>query len=196
MLLMLVVLVMMVLVVLYNGGGGDDGGNSSSGNLNSVGASTQTNITFSMIDDVKEELLCYKQRVCTLEDELRWLKNDILPFTEKTFTNDNEYVKFYTGLPNFKVLKSVFDLVALPATSTTKLTRFQEFILTIMKLRLYCPFKDLAYRFGISVSTVSRIFSKWLTVMDTELTELIIWPTRDSLWKTVPRCFILHLGRM
>ena len=99
-------------------------------------------------------------------------------------------MKFYTGLPNFRVLKSVFDFVALPPTSTTKLTRFQEFILTLMKLRLDSPYKDLAYRFGISISTVSRIISKWLTMMDDELRDLIIWPTRDHC------VFALHLGRM
>lgn len=73
-------------------------------------------------------------------------------------------MKFYTGLPNYKVLKAVFDFVAPPVRTATKLTRFQEFMLTIIKLRLDSPLRDLTYRFSISVGTVSRIFSKWLTI--------------------------------
>ena len=36
---------------------------------------------------------------------------------------------------------------------------------------------------------MSRIISKWLTIMDDELRYLIIWPTRVSQWKTMPLCF-------
>ena len=68
------------------------------------------------------------------------------------------------SLPNFEVLQTVFDFVAPPATQRTKLTPFQEFVLTLIKLRLDLPFQDIAYRFGLSVTTVSRIFSKWLTM--------------------------------
>ena len=28
------------------------------------------------------------------------------------------------------------------------------------------PFQDLAYRFTVSIATVSRIFSAWMVVMD------------------------------
>ena len=100
-------------------------------------------------------------------------------FTEKSFMmNGEEYIRFYTGLTNFEVLCAVFDFVVPPATLKTKLSFFQEFVLTIIKLRLDLPFKDLAYIFGISVTTVSHIFCKWLTIMDVRL---IIWPDRDSL---------------
>ena len=60
---------------------------------------------------------------------------------------------------------------------------------TIIKLRLDLPFKDLAYIFGISVTTVSRIFCKWLTIMDVRIKCLIIWPDRDSLRKAMQQCF-------
>jgi len=38
-----------------------------------------------------------------------------------------------------------------------------------MKLRLNTPLQDLAYRFVVSVSTISRIFSHWIVAMDTRL---------------------------
>ena len=40
------------------------------------------------------------------------------------------------------------------------LPQFLELTVKLMMLKLNCPFRDSAYRFGISVSTVSRIFDK------------------------------------
>ena len=134
--------------------------------MNTVDVSVQTNLTF-----------------CTQ------------PFTEESFSvNGKDYVKFYTGLTDFDVLKAVFDIVAPPVLYKTKLTQFQEFVLTLIKLRLDLPYKDLAYRFGLSLTTVSRIFSKWLSIMDVRLKFLIIWPDRESLRKTVPQCFRSSFG--
>ena len=155
-----------------------------------VDISTQTDLTTNMIEDMSHNSECYEQKRIELMEE------GMQPFTEKAFTvNGKEYVKFYTGLPNFEVLQTVFDFVAPPATQRTKLTPFQEFALTLIKLRLDLPFQDLAYRFGLSVTTVSRIFSKWLTIMDVRLKCLIMWPDRDSLWKTMPQCFRSSLGK-
>ena len=68
------------------------------------------------------------------------------------FRNDDECViQAYTGLPNFAVLKSVFDFTAPVIMTSSKLTSFQEFVLTLMKLKLDNSFKDLSYRFFISV---------------------------------------------
>ncbi len=59
----------------------------------------------------------------------KWERVTPPPFSLGTFTND-ELVKFYTGLPNLKVLKAVYNHImpGLPA-SKNKLEPFQEFIL-------------------------------------------------------------------
>ena len=72
---------------------------------------------------------------------------------------------------------------------------FQEFIMVLMKLRLNVPLQDLAYRFVVSPSTVSRTFSTWLTVMDIRLSAIIRWPGRDELWHTMPSCFQFSFGK-
>ena len=60
--------------------------------------------------------------------------------------------KFYTGLPSFEILKTTFDHVApFVSRKSQHLTPFQEFILTLMKLRLNMAFQDLAYCFTISL---------------------------------------------
>ena len=63
-----------------------------------------------------------------------------------------------------------------------------------MKLRLNVPHQDLAYRFGISQSAVSRTLAHWLLIMDVRLSPLIRWLEREELWKTMPQCFKFSFG--
>ena len=74
----------------------------------------------------------------------RLTQRSAAPFNEESLQND-EMVKFYTGVPNIKVLKTVFGLVMKDASSsdTSRLSPFQEFVATLLKLCLNCPAKDL-----------------------------------------------------
>ena len=82
------------------------------------------------------------------------------PFDEAYFAHDSNKVRFYIGLPAYDVLQTVYTNVStFVIRKSLPLSKFQEFILTLMKLKLNMPMQDLAYRFGISLSTVSRIFS-------------------------------------
>ena len=65
---------------------------------------------------------------------------------------------------------------------------------TMLKLSLNTPLQGLAYQFGICKATVSRIILKWLTQIDIRLQDLIIWPDRESLRKTMPMCFQESFG--
>jgi hypothetical protein len=60
------------------------------------------------------------------------------------------------------------------------LSRFQQMIVVLMKLCLYIGDQDIAFRFGVNQSTVSRSFSKWIDVMCIRLKPLIKWPERDE----------------
>ena len=78
----------------------------------------------------------------------------------KDFFDTDDKDRFYTGLPSMEVLMVVFEHVSSHVSRQTQsLNRFQEFIIVLMKLRLNAPLQDLAYRFVVSVSTISRIFS-------------------------------------
>ena len=108
----------------------------------------------------------------------------------------DDYVKFYTGLPNITILKAVFDHV-LPAVSlsdSSKLMPFQEYIAVLMNFRLNSNHQDLAYQLGVSMATISRIVQKWVKAMDVRLGSLILWPERDVLQKTMPACFQESFG--
>ena len=114
----------------------------------------------------------------------------------RDFFDSDSKVLFYTGLPSLEILMVVFEHVSPHATrKTLSLYRFQEFVIVLMKLRLNMPQQDLAYRFQVSHSTVSRIFSSWLVVMDTRLFPLLSWPEREQLWRTMPQCFMYSLGK-
>ena len=123
-------------------------------------------------------------------------RNTKPPFDQWEFENDKEKVKFYTGLPSFHILNTVFLQVSAHVTRKSRnLTTFQEFILTLMKLKLDLPFKDLSYRFDMSLPTVSRIFTAWMVALDVRLSPLIKWPDREDLWRTMPQCFQVSFGQ-
>ena len=115
---------------------------------------------------------------------------------DREFFKGDEKVRFYTGLPSYEVLLVTFEHVAPYVTRRTQsLDRFQEFVLVLMKLRLNVPLQDLAYRFNISLTTASRIFSSWMVVLDAKLSTLIFWPEREQLWNTMPVCFQYAFGK-
>ena len=145
----------------------------------------------SKVEALERELIVSKSNTRVLAEKL-----PPVAFSEESLVND-EMVRFYTGMPNIKIVKAVFDHVSrtLSSDSSTKLSPFQELMCTLLKLRLNSPIEDLAYRFGVSPSTVSRILSKWLKQMDTQLQPLIIWPDRDVLQKTMPVCFQESFGK-
>jgi hypothetical protein len=82
--------------------------------------------------------------------------------------DDETLLHYYTGVSSFTVLTAVFNLAsaAIHETSVTKLAKFQCFILTLMKLRLNVSNYDLGLWLGISTSTVSGVFSRWIEAMD------------------------------
>ena len=115
---------------------------------------------------------------------------------DREFFKGDEKVRFYTGLPSYEVLLVTFEHVAPYVTRRTQsLDRFQEFVLVLMKLRLNVPLRDLAYRFKISLTTASRIFSSWMVVLDAKLSALVFWPEREQLWNTMPVCFQYAFGK-
>lgn len=106
----------------------------------------------------------------------------------REYFKSDDKVRFYTGLPSYQVLIATLNHVA-PHTDP-----FQEFVIVLMELQLNVPFQDLAYQFMVSVPTVSRIFWSWINAMDNRLSELLHWPARENLWKTMPMCFKYSFG--
>ncbi|XP_022111667.1 uncharacterized protein LOC110990892 [Acanthaster planci] len=133
--------------------------------------------------------------------------------------HSDELVKVYTGLPNYALFQWLFEEVKHHASNmqyykgkvsqTDKkyqknnlekpgpkrsLALENEFLMTLMKLRLNLREEDLAFRFGVSQSTVSQVISTWVPFLDKELQPLIYWPSEEEILKYYPQCFHKYKG--
>ena len=146
------------------------------------------------LEQTKKELQQAKEELDQAKAELEELKKDQL--TWQGLENNDNKVLFYTGLPNFVILKMVFELAlkVLPPSSikphgNRKLDNFTEFLITVAKLRLNLKNRDLAYRFGVSESVITNTIHKWINILYVALKFLIRWPSREEVRKTLPECF-------
>ena len=114
-----------------------------------------------------------------------------------TFKDDDKKVLYYTGLTSWNLLMKVFFYLNsyLTSSNKTSLSPFQQVVMTLMRLRLNLPNQDLGYRFKVHNSTVSRTFTRVISMMYVKLKPLIIWPERDALLKTMPMVFRKHFPR-
>jgi len=124
-------------------------------------------------EEIRSAVLVYADGSCKCADEVAVLKEELqksqkiiqelttklelhiyLPFVRNPLRMI-VLSAFYTGLPNLKdLLKAILDhvCIALPSerSAQCKLSRFQEFMVVMLKLRLNV---DLSYWYNVSTST-------------------------------------------
>ena len=131
-------------------------------------------------------------------EELQVLRNINSGYLRKEqLESKPDLLSFYTGLGNFSILMALFEFVSkgVEHTAHHKLSMFECFLMTLMKLRLNLSHYDLGFRFGICKATVGRIFKKWIFLMNSKMgTTLIKWPSREAIRQTMPFCFRVHDG--
>ena len=93
----------------------------------------------------------------TIEKLSLQIKQISTPFGSEEMLSSDEKVVFLTGLPNFRILKALYDLVVLtvPIEGTGNLSLFQQFTCYLMKMRLNCPGPFLASLFDVFIASVS-----------------------------------------
>lgn len=116
-------------------------------------------------------------------------KSNHAAFDENDFRNNDDKVRFFTGLTNWEVLEKLFLFVKPNLVGHPSLTPFQQLIITLMRLRLASSGVELSYHFGIHPSTASRVFSDVIQMLYIRLKFLIVWPEREVLRKTLPMDF-------
>ena len=91
---------------------------------------------------------------------------------------------------------AVFNFVSAPLNEhqNSTLSLFQQFLMTMIKLRLNLSDQDIAYRFGVSQPTVSKTFRKWINQMYIRLKPIIKWPSHEEV-KTMPSVFVRGFKR-
>ena len=65
----------------------------------------------------------------------------------------------------------------------------QEFLLTMMRLRLGLLVDDLAFLFEISEGLTSSIFTTWLRLLSKYLQWMIVWLERNIIKRNLPTIF-------
>ena len=64
-----------------------------------------------------------------------------------------------------------------------------EFFLVLVRLHLGLFEQDIAYRFDISQSTVSRIIMTWINLLYHQLKQIPLWPPRALTLSNIPKIF-------
>ena len=131
-------------------------------------------------------------------------------FRMERFIGSDHDFKFYTGFPDYTTFKVFFDYLS-PACNTLiyhgsdtgilhsaeKRKRAkarstipeQELFMVLARLRCGLLVEDLAHRYSLSTSHVSRICTTWLTFLHQQLRVLPIWPSRKFVDDNMPNCF-------
>ncbi|XP_016100839.1 uncharacterized protein [Sinocyclocheilus grahami] len=128
-----------------------------------------------------------------LLQENRELRSELNKFKmdEEFFKDNTEKVRYYTGLPCFAIVMSMFTTVKPFLPVAKKLSQFQMVLLTLIRLRLDLPIQHLSHIFNVSCRTLSATFADTIDVLYARLTPLLYWPERHCLQATMPHQFFV-----
>ncbi len=112
-------------------------------------------------------------------------------------------VHFYTGFASYQLLMSFFkflgpsvnclnywgDKSTAKSKRRKKLDPIDQLLLTLIKLRQNLKERDLAFRFGIAASTVSKYFITWVCFLYSHLKEINWMPDVEQIKATLPLAF-------
>ena len=153
--------------------------------------SCQTDMTMLDLDKMETENV-------QINEELKLFHEKNLGYPkEEQLKEDKKLLKFYTGFESFTVFMALYDFVTegLNHSKHHKISAFYCYLMTLMKLCLNIKHCDLAFRFNVCHTTIGRILSKWVHLMNLKIGDILIkWPDREALQRTMPFCFRVHYG--
>ena len=166
---------------------------------------------------LKTENAKLSDKCASLEEEVDTLKAANLELGSHVFSfgqikHQDKLVKYYTGFSTGLMFMACFNFLESSAkvmrtwkgSSTTpeiweqhgskrgskpKLSLIEQFFLVMVRLRLGLGEVDLAQRFKVSQSTVSRTIITWLNLMYHKFHQLPVWLSRHKITKLMPPCF-------
>ncbi|XP_055700724.1 uncharacterized protein LOC129800400 isoform X2 [Phlebotomus papatasi] len=142
---------------------------------NKVDRTTQTDVSGELLDQYQilhEENL---MKISQLEGQVRKCK-----YTPEMFEHDDKRTEYFTGLDTYVTMITLYNTCEAELPQSTALTKFEIFILTLLKLRLKLPLTFLAYQFCISPKAASFYFNECLNVLHKSLRELFAEPGDGS----------------
>ncbi|XP_078585178.1 uncharacterized protein LOC144867211 [Branchiostoma floridae x Branchiostoma japonicum] len=158
----------------------------------------------------ESQLAAAQAEIARLQEKVRQLEQE--KFFLDRFSSDPQAISFYTGFNNYQTLVSVFTSLEPSANNMIRWTQMQrhscnmnnvrmssfndsslplidQFFMFLCRVRQGLAENDLAVRFGVSQSSVSRLLITWANYLYFMLGSLAIWPSRSVVDKNMPECF-------
>lgn len=152
------------------------------------------------------ELEASRKEAAAAKEELRNVKAKatLSKFGLERFGPDNESIKFYTGFPTNEHIKLFFNFIKPSAELMTycyasgerenrpasrNMLLIDEMFMFLVRLKLGLFEQDLADRFAIHISSVSRKLVTWSNFLYFFLGSQIIWPSRADVDRCMPEGF-------
>ncbi|XP_078658190.1 uncharacterized protein LOC144903679 [Branchiostoma floridae x Branchiostoma belcheri] len=155
-----------------------------------------------------EELVALHKTVQQLQEENSQLKKKV--FSLDTIKDSDKEFQVRTNLPNYGVFSSICEYLKTVSNGRLKywrgqetdidrersrtgrertLTFEEEFFLVLVKLKSGDFNQEIASKFGISESQVSKIFTTWINFLHWELRYLFEMKTSWENVETIPECY-------
>ena len=155
------------------------------------GIAVQTELSGKSIQKIESEVNVLKSQCEALTKEVESLnsKLDSISLSEESFKLDHNKMKCFTGLPNYAVFSSCLDIIS-PFLIDSKLSKFEQFLLSLMRIKMNVSIKYLAYQFSVHYSTITRVFNNVLDVCYVRLVPLlVVWPEMEAVKLSMPLSF-------
>lgn len=178
---------------------------------------TEANVILEMqakIATLESKLSICQEKLREADEEMEILLRR--QFSIDKVKHDNSAIMFYTGFPSYEVLISFFHYIEpkickmqywkgeillkesqsyqtdenrMKPGPSRKLNSIDEFFLVLMRLKAGLFVQDLSDRFGISITTVSRICITWVNFLYYELKDMFPFPSQELVRKNMPKEF-------
>ena len=130
------------------------------------------------LNELREENKTFKERQGRINFSFNYLRNN------------PSQLKFYTGLTHVALFDWLIKKIKVNVQAVhNSLTLADHLLVVLVKLRLGTSNRDLACRFMVSESAVSRILRSWLPIMAGVMKPLIRWPSKNSVMNNMPKLF-------
>ena len=136
----------------------------------------------------RSELNARNQEVYRLREKITEVKLKKFGFNYITDSKNN--INFFTGLADADVFHWLLNKIRLNVELFhSSLSIEDHLLIVLMKLKLGLLSKDIAIRFNLSPTVISKIFRSWIVVIARNLKSLIVWPDRGAIRYNLPQCF-------
>ena len=129
------------------------------------------------------------------------------PFCIEAIADNDDAIQFYTGFCDFQALKICYEFLGTSVHhlkywgsnskvnsvefrgTSRSMTPLNELFLVLCRLRCGLLEKDLAFRFQILQSTVSRILTTWINALYFKFEDISLWPSKQRVDHFMPQLF-------